>query len=43
MSEAVSFKGNKEGIVLLLDLDIEFETLCQMIVQKLWESTWILG
>ena len=43
MSEAVSFKGNKEGIVLLLDLDIEFETLCQMIVQKLWESRNFLG
>ena len=34
---------NKEGIVLLLDLDIEFETLCQMIVQKLWESRNFLG
>ncbi len=43
MSEAVSFKGNKEGIVLLLDLNVEFETLCQMIVQKLWDSRNFLG
>ncbi len=43
MSEAVSFKGNKEGIVLLLDLSVEFETLCQMIVQKLWDSRNFLG
>ena len=43
MSEAVSFKGNKDGIVLLLDLSGEFESLCQMIVQKLWESRNFLG
>jgi septum site-determining protein MinC len=43
MSEAVSFKGNKDGIVLLLDLSVEFESLCQMIVQKLWESRNSLG
>lgn len=43
MSEAVSFKGNKDGIVLLLDCSIEFETLCQMIVQKLWDSRNFLG
>ena len=43
MSEAVSFKGNKDGIVLLLDCSIEFETLCQMIVQKLWDSRSFLG
>lgn len=43
MSEAVSFKGNKDGIVLLLDLSVEFESLCQMIVQKLWESRNFLG
>jgi septum site-determining protein MinC len=43
MSEAVSFKGNKDGIVLLLDLSVEFEALCQMIVQKLWESRNFLG
>lgn len=43
MSEAVSFKGNKDGIVLLLDLTVEFETLCQMIVQKLWDSRNFLG
>lgn len=43
MSEAVSFKGNKDGIVLLLDLAVEFETLCQMIVQKLWDSRNFLG
>ena len=43
MSEAVSFKGNKDGIVLLLDLGVEFEALCQMIVQKLWESRNFLG
>ena len=43
MSEAVSFKGNKDGIVLLLDLSVEFESLCQMIVQKLWEFRNFLG
>ncbi len=43
MSEAVSFKGNKDGIVLLLDLNVEFEALCQMIVQKLWDSRNFLG
>lgn len=43
MSEAVSFKGNKDGIVLLLDCAVEFEALCQMIVQKLWESRNFLG
>ena len=43
MSEAVSFKGNKDGIVLLLDLSVEFEALCQMIVQKLWDSRNFLG
>lgn len=43
MGEAVSFKGNKDGIVLLLDCSIEFETLCQMIVQKLWDSRNFLG
>ena len=43
MSEAVSFIGNKDGIVLLLDLSVEFESLCQMIVQKLWESRNFLG
>ena len=43
MSEAVSFKGNKDGIVLLLDLHVEFEALCQMIVQKLWDSRNFLG
>jgi septum site-determining protein MinC len=43
MGEAVNFKGNKDGIVLLLDLSIEFEALCQMIVQKLWESRNFLG
>ncbi len=43
MSEAVSFKGNKDGIVLLLDCSVEFEALCQMIVQKLWDSRNFLG
>ncbi|MBR4944310.1 MAG: septum site-determining protein MinC [Peptococcaceae bacterium] len=43
MSEAVSFKGNKDGIVLVLDCSIEFESLCQMIVQKLWQSRGFLG
>ncbi len=43
MSEAVSFKGNKDGIVLLLDMHVEFEALCQMIVQKLWDSRNFLG
>ena len=43
MGEAVNFKGNKDGIVLLLDLSIEFEALCQMIVQKLWNSRSFLG
>lgn len=43
MGEAVSFKGNKDGIVLLLDGSVEFETLCQMIVQKLWQSRSFLG
>ncbi len=38
MGDAVNFKGNKDGIVLLLDCSVEFETLCQMIVQKLWQS-----
>lgn len=43
MGEAVNFKGNKDGIVLLLDLTVEFESLCQMIVQKLWTSRSFLG
>ena len=43
MGEAVSFKGNKDGIVLLLYWSVEFETLCQMIVQKLWQSRSFLG
>ena len=43
MGEAVNFKGNKDGIVLLLDLRVEFESLCQMIVQKLWNSRSFLG
>ena len=43
MGDAVSFKGNKDGIVLLLDCSVEFETLCQMIVQKLWQSRNFLG
>lgn len=43
MGEAVNFKGNKDGIVLLLDLSVEFESLCQMIVQKLWQSRSFLG
>ena len=43
MSEAVSFKGNKDGIVLLLDCNVEFESLCQMIVQKMWDSRNFLG
>lgn len=43
MGDAVNFKGNKDGIVLLLDCSVEFETLCQMIVQKLWQSRSFLG
>ena len=43
MGEAVNFKGNKDGIVLLLDLTVEFESLCQMIVHKLWTSRSFLG
>ena len=43
MNEPVSFKGNKDGIVLLLDSTIDFELLCQMIVQKLWQSRSFLG
>ena len=43
MSEAVGFKGNKDGIVLMLDCSIDFEALCQMIVQKLWDSRNFLG
>ncbi len=43
MGEAVNFKGNKDGIVLLLDLSVEFESLCQMVVQKLWQSRSFLG
>lgn len=43
MKEAVSFKGNKDGIVLLLDCSIEFETLCMEIVQKLKKSSSFLG
>lgn len=43
MGEAVSFKGNKDGIVLMLDCSVEFESLCQMIVQKLWQSRSFLG
>ena len=43
MGDAVNFKGNKDGIVLLLDASVEFETLCQMIVQKLWQSRSFLG
>jgi len=43
MSEPVTFKGNKDGIVMLLDTKMEFEELCQLIVQKLWESRNFLG
>ena len=43
MGDAVNFKGNKDGIVLLLDCSVEFETLCQMIVQKLWQSRGFLA
>ena len=43
MGEAVSFKGNKDGIVLLLDCSVEFEPLCQMVVQKLRQSSGFLG
>lgn len=43
MSEPVTFKGNKDGIVMLLDTKLEFEELCQLIVQKLWESRNFLG
>lgn len=43
MSEPVTFKGNKDGIVMLLDTSVEFEQLCQLIVQKLWESRNFLG
>ena len=43
MKEAVSFKGNKDGIVLLLDCNIEFETLCREVVQKLKKSQSFLG
>ena len=43
MGEAVSFKGNKDGIVLLLDCQEEFEQLCQKIVQKMWQSRSFLG
>lgn len=43
MGEVVSFKGNKDGIVLLLDCSVEFEPLCQMVVQKLRQSSGFLG
>lgn len=43
MGDAVSFKGNKDGVVLLLDCSVEFEALCQMLVQKLWQSRSFLG
>ena len=43
MVDAVSFKGNKDGVVLLLDCTVEFEELCQIIVQKLWQSRSFLG
>ncbi len=43
MGEAVSFKGNRDGIVLLLDCSVDFELLCQKIVQKLWQSRSFLG
>lgn len=43
MGEPVTFKGNKDGVVMLLDQSVEFETLCQLIVQKLWESRSFLG
>lgn len=43
MGDAVNFKGNKDGIVLLLDCSVEFEMLCQLIVQKLWQSRSFLG
>ena len=33
--ETVTFKGNKEGITMVLDGSVEFESLCQIIVQKL--------
>lgn len=41
--EAVTFKGNKEGISMVLDCSIEFEALCQIIVQKLWQARDFLG
>lgn len=43
MKDAVSFKGNQDGIVLLLDGTVAFETLCQRTVQKLWQSREFLG
>lgn len=41
--ETVTFKGNKEGITMVLDEHTEFETLCQDIVQKLWQARDFLG
>ncbi len=41
--ETVTFKGNKEGITMVLDGSVEFESLCQIIVQKLWQARDFLG
>lgn len=43
MDEPVTFKGNREGIVMMLDCTVQFEELCQLIVQKLWQSRDFLG
>lgn len=41
--DLVTFKGNKDGISMLLDCSIDFEELCQVIVRKLWEARDFLG
>ncbi len=43
MGDAVTLKGNKDGVVLLLDCSVEFETLCRQVLQKLWQSKGFLG
>ena len=41
--ETVTFKGSKDGISMVLDCHVNFEELCQIIVQKLWQSRDFLG
>lgn len=41
--ETVTFKGSKDGVSMVLDCHGDFEGLCQIIVQKLWQARDFLG